>query len=149
MADSFSKKENRKKKAKKQKERAQRREERKLNNNKGKGFEAMIAYVDQNGNLTDTPPDPKEQPKIDVADIQLGAAPKEPDVPKTGKVTTFLPDKGYGFITESLKGEQIFFHINNLTDTVEISDTVTFEVERTPKGYSAINVTLTQKENSN
>lgn len=59
MADSFSKKENRKKKILKQKTKDQKKEERKLNNNKGKGFESMLAYVDENGQLSSTPPEIK------------------------------------------------------------------------------------------
>lgn len=57
MADSFSKKENFKKKVQKAKEKAQKREERKTSNNKGKGLDDMIMYVDANGQLTSTPPD--------------------------------------------------------------------------------------------
>jgi len=57
MADSVQKKESIKKNALKQKEKAQKKQERKMSNNKGKGFESMIAYVDQNGNLSATPPE--------------------------------------------------------------------------------------------
>ncbi|MCW4468744.1 hypothetical protein OGH69_07210 [Flavobacterium sp. MFBS3-15] len=57
MADSFQKKESIKKNALKKKFKASKKLERKTNNNKGKGFESMIAYVDQNGHLTSTPPD--------------------------------------------------------------------------------------------
>lgn len=57
MADSVQKKESIKKNALKQKEKAHKRQERKLSNNKGKGFDSMIAYVDHNGNLTSTPPE--------------------------------------------------------------------------------------------
>ena len=56
MADSFFKKENRKKKIVKKKLKSQKREDRKVNNNKGKGLESMIVYVDENGHLTSTPP---------------------------------------------------------------------------------------------
>ena len=56
MADSFFKKENRKKKIEKKKQKSQKREDRKVNNNKGKGLESMIVYVDENGHLTSTPP---------------------------------------------------------------------------------------------
>lgn len=57
MADSFSKKENKKKNILKKKSKDQKRDDRKVNNNKGKGFESMIAYVDENGHLTKTPPE--------------------------------------------------------------------------------------------
>jgi hypothetical protein len=37
-------------------DKAQRKEERKNNNNKGKALEDMLAYLDENGNLSTTPP---------------------------------------------------------------------------------------------
>jgi hypothetical protein len=52
----FNKKENEKKRLKKRLEKEKKREARKANA-PGGGFENMIAYVDENGNLTDTPPD--------------------------------------------------------------------------------------------
>ncbi|MGX7667295.1 hypothetical protein [Flavobacterium pedocola] len=60
MADSFSKKENKKKKILKKKSKDQKKEDRKVNNNKGKGFESMLVYVDENGHLTSTPPEIKK-----------------------------------------------------------------------------------------
>ena len=69
MADSFSKKENFKKKLQKQKEKALRREERKENNAKGKSLDDMIMYVDENGQLTSTPPDQREKVEIKIKEI--------------------------------------------------------------------------------
>lgn len=60
MADSFFKKEKNKKKVLKKKFKDQKKEDRKVNNNKGKGFDSMIAYVDENGHLTSTPPEIKK-----------------------------------------------------------------------------------------
>ena len=57
MAESFQKKEDNKKNVLRKKIKASKKQERKTNNNKGKGFESMIAYVDANGNLTSTPPE--------------------------------------------------------------------------------------------
>jgi|GEM_PF-1598066 len=57
MADSFQKKESIKKNALRKKIKNQKKQDRKLNNNKGKGFESMVAYADQNGNLSATPPE--------------------------------------------------------------------------------------------
>jgi len=59
MPESFNKKESIKKNALRKKIKDQKREERKSNNNKGKGFESMLAYVDENGNLSNTPPEKK------------------------------------------------------------------------------------------
>lgn len=73
MADSFHKKENNKKKVLKKKIKDQKKESRKISNNKGKGFESMIAYADENGQLGPTPPVPANpQPK------SRNAAPSQP-----------------------------------------------------------------------
>lgn len=57
MADSFHKKESIKKNALRKKVKDQKRQERKTNNNKGKGLDSMIAYVDDHGNLSSAPPE--------------------------------------------------------------------------------------------
>ena len=61
MPDSFNKKENIKKKIKKQQDKVYKRELRKTENNKGKGLESMLIYVDENGHLTSTPPEINKQ----------------------------------------------------------------------------------------
>jgi|LauGreDrversion4_2_1035121.scaffolds.fasta_scaffold1494786_2 hypothetical protein len=61
MPDSFSKKQSIKNKALKQKEKDKKKADRKLNNNKGKGFESMLVYVDENGHFTTTKPEPKSE----------------------------------------------------------------------------------------
>ncbi|MDP9955227.1 cold-shock protein [Epilithonimonas hungarica] len=138
MADSFSKKENFKKKLQKQKDKALRREERKTNNDKGKETEFM--YVDAYGRLTSTPPE--ERLEVDLDNIQLGAAPIEAEeAVKTG-IVTFVSDKGYGFITENKTNENIFFHSNNCAVPIKKGNKVSFEKERSPKGFSAINIEL-------
>jgi len=140
MADSFSKKENFKKKIQKQKEKALRREDRKTNNNKGKGLDEMLTYVDSYGRLTSTPPE--ETQEINLDDIQLGAAPiPEEEIRKSG-IITFFSDKGYGFITEDKTKENVFFHTNNCTELVKKGNKVSFEKERSPKGFSAIDIQL-------
>ncbi len=141
MADSSSKKENSKKKIQKQKEKALRREERKSNNNKGKDLEDMFSYVDQFGRLTSTPPEETEE--ISIEDIRLGAAPiEEEDLRKTGFVTFFNDEKGYGFITENNSKENVFFHTNNCKEPVKKGNKVSFEKEKSVKGFSAINIEL-------
>ncbi|MFP3590383.1 cold-shock protein [Chryseobacterium sp. SIMBA_038] len=140
MADSFSKKENFKKKIQKQKEKALRREDRKTNNNKGKGLDDMLTYVDSYGRLTTTPPE--ERMEINPEDIQLGAAPiPVEELRKTG-IVTFFSEKGYGFITEDNSKENVFFHSNNCIHQVKKGNKVSFEKERSPKGFSAINIEL-------
>ncbi|MFN9581156.1 MAG: cold shock domain-containing protein, partial [Bacteroidota bacterium] len=65
--ETFSKKEKEKKRLKKRQDKAQKKEERKANSLKGKSLEDMMAYVDENGNITTTMPDPKKK-KVFIAD---------------------------------------------------------------------------------
>ncbi len=54
--ETFNKKEMEKKRIKKKQDKALKREERKNDPNKAKSFEDMLAYVDENGNLSSSPP---------------------------------------------------------------------------------------------
>jgi hypothetical protein len=58
MAETWSKKEREKKKRALKKEKAERRMNRKETNESGNNPESMYAYVDEDGNLSDTPPEP-------------------------------------------------------------------------------------------
>ena len=140
----MGKKEKEKKKKKNRQDKEERKEERKKNNNKGKGLDAMMAYVDENGNLSPTPPDPRKKKVIDHETIQLGATKREPVDPaekiRHGVVTFFNTAKGYGFITDMQSQESVFVHINQLVEAITEKDKVSFEIEMGPKGASATNV---------
>lgn len=141
MGDSFSKKENKNKKAKAKEDKAQKKQERKLNNSKGKGLEDMLAYVDENGNLSSVPPNEANKTEIDSKDIQLGAAPRPPEDPtRTGMVTFFNSSKGFGFISDDKFKEDIFFHINDLLEPIKEKDKVSFTREKNAKGFYAASV---------
>ena len=58
-----------------------------------------------------------------------------------GKVK-FYNDKGYGFITETETGKDIFFHHTGLLDKVKADDLVEYETEEGERGLKAINVQL-------
>ena len=47
--------------------------QRKLDNNKGKSLEDMLAYVDENGNISSTPPDLTKVEEIKAEDISVAA----------------------------------------------------------------------------
>jgi hypothetical protein len=47
-------------------------EERKANASRAHSLESLYAYVDENGNLSSTPPGAKEQKEIGPDNIQLG-----------------------------------------------------------------------------
>jgi len=144
--DTFNKRENEKKRLKKQKDKLQKKEERKSNSEKGKDFNDMIAYVDEFGNITSTPPDPKTREKIKQEDIIIGVARQAPPDPseliRKGKVAFFNNSKGYGFIRDKVTNDSVFVHINGLIDSIQEGDSVTFETEKGPKGLNAIKVKL-------
>ncbi len=142
----FSKKENEKKRLKKRNDKQEKREERQANFKKGLALEDMMAYVDENGNITNTPPDPNKKKKvINADDIQITTARQEDmideDPIKKGTVTFFNDGKGYGFIKNTETQESIFVHVNGLKTQIREGDKVTFEVEKGQKGPTAVNVT--------
>ncbi len=143
--DTFNKKEREKKKAKKKKEKAERKQARKAESGEGKSFEDMIMYVDENGHLTSTPPDPSKKTKIRKEDIVIGVPKKEvieePAI-RTGIVKFFNDEKGYGFIVDQFSNNSIFVHANGLIDEITDNDRVTFEVEMGAKGPNAVAVKL-------
>ncbi|MCB0569321.1 MAG: cold shock domain-containing protein [Phaeodactylibacter sp.] len=146
---SFNKKEIEKKRRKKKQDKLERRAQRKAEKAE-KGtvpFEEMLSYVDENGNLTSTPPDPSRKKTIRAEDIVIGVPPRDDtpmDVNRTGLVKFFLYDKGYGFLIDEETNESVFVHVNNLDEPIKENDKVTFEVEMGPKGPNAVNVKLVQ-----
>ena len=68
--ETFGKKEREKKRLKKKQEKGLRKEQRKANATGG-DFESMLAYVDENGHIVDTPPDPAKRTKIKAENISL------------------------------------------------------------------------------
>jgi cold shock CspA family protein len=144
--ETFSKKEKEKKKLKKRQDKEQKKEDRKSSSSKGKGIDEMLAYVDDNGNITATPPDPKQKRIVKQEDIQIAVsrqeAPDPADLIRKGTVAFFNTAKGYGFINDHVSQERIFVHQNDLNGTIQENDKVTFEVEKGQKGLQAVNVKL-------
>ena len=145
MSESWNKKEREKKKQKERKDKAEKMQERKENAKKN-NFDDMIAYLDENGNLTSTPPDPRKKKEIKLEDIQIGVPeyvpPTQEELTRTGKVTFFNTAKGFGFIKDHASQESIFVHANNLTVSIKENDKVSFEVEPGQRGPMAVNVKL-------
>lgn len=145
---SFSKKENEKKRQQKRNEKEEKRKERQANATSGQSLEEMMAYVDENGNITSTPPDPTRKKKeIALESIQIGVPKQEDrepeDVVRTGTVSFFNDSKGYGFIKDAASQESIFVHANNLGGlTLREGNKVTFEVEPGMKGPTAVRVKM-------
>ncbi len=141
MSESFAKKEKTKKKAKKKEDKALKMMNRKSSNTKSKTFEDMLAYVDENGNISDKPSTGFPKKEIDVNEIVLGAAARPPeDVQLNGTVLFYDEMKGYGFIAVDRTEERVFVHTSGLTELIKQKDKVLFEKEKTPRGFSAVRV---------
>ncbi|MGN6420202.1 MAG: cold-shock protein [Pseudobacter sp.] len=143
--ETFNKREREKQRIKKQQEKREKMNERKNNQGEKKDLSSMMAYLDENGNLTDTPPDPRQRRVYNVEDIQIGVPKQEDRVDdpiRTGTVSFFNDQKGFGFIIDSETKERIFVHVNDLSGPLKENDKVKFEVESGPKGFNAKNVSI-------
>ena len=139
--DSYNKKEREKKKKKRKKDKAERKEYRKQ---RGKAGEFM--YLDADGNLVETPPDPSQKTEVSLEEIQI-SVPKqdksdEPAFLRSGTVEFFNSEKGYGFIKDNSSRDSFYVHATAVTDPIKDRDQVTFEVGKGPRGPVAVNVKL-------
>ena len=146
MAETWNKKEREKKNQKKRMDKAGKMQERRENPQKGKSLDDMIAYVDDFGNFSATPPDPRNKVNIKAEDILVGVPkyvpPTQAELTRNGKVTFFNQEKGFGFIKDTISQESIFVHANNLSFPVKEHDKVSFEIEMGQRGPIAVNVKL-------
>ena len=115
-------------------------------NEKSGNLEDMIAYVDENGMITSTPPDPKKKKNIKLEDIEVSISKRDsndkPDPIRKGVVTLFNDSKGFGFIRDSETKESVFVHVNNMLEEVKEGNVVSFEILKGPKGLTAMQVKL-------
>jgi len=140
--ETFNKKDKEKKRLKKRLDKQQKLAVRKANS-QGGGLENMIAYVDENGQITDTPPNPANRKKIDAESIEIGVPKREKEeltLERKGKVDFFDSSRGFGFIKDPDTQERFFVHVNSLTEEIREGDMVTFEIERGLKGMNAVRV---------
>ena len=142
---SFNKKEREKKRQKKRKEKAERKLQRKEEAAEKKSTDTLM-YVDENGNLTETPPDPNKRKEIKAEDIDISSpshsAREEEDPIRKGQVKFFNEEKGYGFIIDRRTKNSIFVHAAGLEQEVKGNDKVQFEIVMGPKGPNAVRVNL-------
>ena len=142
--ESFNKKELRNRKEKKRKEKEKKRLARKEIEKKG-GLDDMIAYVDVDGNITSTPPDPSNKKEVKLEDIEV-SVPQSEDIPmdpiRKGVVTFFNDSKGFGFIRDLETKESVFVHINDVLEDIIEGNKVSFEITMGHKGPAATRVKL-------
>lgn len=139
---SFNKRENEKKKASKRLEKQKKKEERKASGTSS--LDDMIAYVDENGNITSTPPEERVKQEVKLENIAVSTPKKEDLGPviNKGRVEFFNADKGFGFIKDLSSISKYFFHISNAPENIAEGNIVTFETERGAKGMNAVNIAL-------
>lgn len=143
--ETYNKKEIRKKKEKKKKDKLARKLAKK--DNEKSSLDDMIAYVDENGQITSTPPDLSKKKEVKLENIQISVQKQEDieyDPIRTGVVSFFNNEKGYGFIKDKETKESIFVHINNVEGDIKENNVVTFETEMGPKGPTAVKVKLSK-----
>lgn len=138
--ETFGKKEREKKRLKKKQDKLIKKEERKAG-----GPESEFIYVDEFGQLTDTPMDPSKKIKVDASSIEIGIPKKEDRgeeevADKVGKVSFFDSSKGFGFIIDNQSQEKYFVHVSGLLEEIKENDKVSFELERGLKGMNAVRV---------
>lgn len=144
----FSKIEKEKKRLKKREDKKKKMEARKAEKEDGTSKGIEFAYVDYNGNLTDTPPDPSQKIEIEAEDIILGIPKKEDsdeeafDPIRKGTVSFFDHSKGFGFIVDAENNEKYFTHVSGIIDEINENNKVTFELEKGQRGMNAIRVKL-------
>ena len=136
------KRENEKKRLARRAEKQKRKEEKKLSP-KANSLDDMIAYVDENGMITSTPPTENiKKEEIKQEEIVISTPKKEKEVPTVmkGRVEFFNTSNGFGFIKDLSGTEKYFFHVNNVMADISENDIVTFDLERGIKGMNAVNI---------
>ncbi|WP_291143432.1 cold-shock protein [Flavobacterium sp. UBA7680] len=59
-----------------------------------------------------------------------------------GTVKFFNEEKGFGFITPSNGGAEVFVHASGLSEEIRQNDEVRYDVEEGRKGPNAVNVVV-------
>jgi cold shock CspA family protein len=143
--ESFNKKDVRNKKEKKRKEKAAK----KLAKRDGEksSFDDMIAYVDENGVITNEPIDPTTKTEVKLEDIAVSVpkgSDEEVDPVRKGTITFFNESKGFGFIKDLETKQDVFVHANNVIGEIKEGNLVTYEVEMGQRGPNAVRVQISK-----
>ncbi len=141
-SQSFGKRENEKKKQAKRLEKQKRKEERQAGGTSSQ--DDMIAWVDEMGNIVDTPPELRDKQEVKLEDVAIATPKKEETEPEPlrGRVEYFDSGKGYGFIKDLASTEKYFFHISAAPAGIAEGNIVTFELERGTRGMNAVGIVI-------
>lgn len=137
---SVGKRENEKKRIAKREEKLKKKEAKTKSS-----LDDMIAYVDENGVITSTPPaENVKKEEINVEEIMIATPKKEDEEPVIlrGRVEFFNESRGFGFIKNLSGVDKYFFHVNNVVGNISENNIVTFDLERGVKGMNAVNICL-------
>jgi cold shock CspA family protein len=147
--ETFSKKEVRSKNEKKRKDKEQKRAKKK-SEGKVNSFNDMIAYVDQYGKITSTPPDPDKIVEIVAENIELKITRNKPNETQgnlhKGVVTKYNSSRGFGFIRDLETNNSFFVHANSLEEDITENNIVIFEIGSGSKGPVALKVSVFRGE---
>lgn len=131
----FRKKEIAKQKLQKRRAKQERREHRAENNDKGKSLEEMLAYVDEYGNISDTPPEKKYEYK--ASDLEK---PNDEEVYYMGKVSYYNEGGQYGFIRNNETRESAYFNFKILGFELQQDQHVKFKSKPSKQGLQVTEV---------
>ncbi len=140
--ETFNKKDKEQRKQRHKQDKLKKAEERKANKRDGNSLDGMMAYLDEYGNITDVPTDPRIKKVYKQEEIQIGV-PQQADLPdefKFGTVSFCNDAKGFGFINDDESRERIFFHYNDILEEIHETDKVQYKISRGPRGLNATEV---------
>ena len=116
MAEYFSKRDREKKKQQARKEKEEKKRERKDASRDGNSLAQMMAYVDENGNLTSIPQDLSKRREVNIDEIQIGV-PKGEDRSQVDEfeevLLLILTLKKVSVLFENLKQSKVYLFILN------------------------------------
>lgn len=141
----FNKKEKEKKRQKKRVDKMHKKEERK-SNSVGGDLDSMMAYVDEFGNIVDTPPEAPNKKHRDNEDEAILASAvgivveEDESSGYKGIVSFFDEEKGFGFIKDADSKKEYYVHVTGVIDKIKDRDRVSFLIEKGPKGFNAVQV---------
>ncbi|KGE12372.1 cold-shock protein [Sphingobacterium deserti] len=133
----FNKKERVKKQQLKKQHKQERREMHKLENDKGKSLEDMFAYVDEFGNISNTPP----EKKYEFKETDL-LRPVELDEYQYGKVSYYNEQGRYGFIRDNLTSQTVYFNDLLAGKVLQLNQKVKYKSVRTKQGNQISEVSV-------
>lgn len=138
MAITFNKKERTKKKQLKKQHKQEKREYNKAHNDKGKSLEDMFAYVDEHGNISDTPP----AVAYEFKEEHLQRPQEDVDEYDYGRVSYYNEKGRYGFIRDNMSRQTVYFNDELVGFVLRIDQKVKYKSKRSKQGLQVSEVVI-------